>query len=182
MNPRKLVANAIGRERDRAGISLSALALKADIAKSTLSQLEAGKGNPSIETLWAIASALDVPFSFLFENTDPTHRLIRAGEGDLLISESAEFCTLLLDKCPLTNRRDLYRTTLSKGSVRKAKAHPRGTMEHAMICQGKVRIGPLGASEDLSSGDYFTYPADVPHSYEALSDTATLFLVMDSPR
>ena len=50
MNPTELIASAIGRERERAGLSLSALAAKAGLAKSTLSQLEAGKGNPSIET------------------------------------------------------------------------------------------------------------------------------------
>ena len=182
MEPKELIAKAIGRERERAGISLSALATKADIAKSTLSQLEAGKGNPSIETLWAIASALEVPFSFFFENTVASSQLIRAGEGDLLTSDSAEFCALLLDKCPPTNRRDIYRVTLTRGTVRQAKAHPQGMKEHAVVCQGSVRLGPVGASEDINAGDYFSYSADRPHAYEALSERATLLLVMDSPR
>jgi len=180
MKATELVANAIGRERKRAGLSLSALALKADLAKSTLSQLEAGKGNPSIETLWAIASALDIPFSFLFENITTSSQLIRAQEGAEMSSDSSSFSTVLLDKCPPMRRRDLYRINLLHGSVRKADPHPQGTVEHVFICDGLVRIGPAGGTEDIKSGDYFRYPADVAHSYEALSETASILLVMET--
>ncbi len=180
MKPNELVANAIGRERKQAGLSLSALAAKADLAKSTLSQLEAGKGNPSIETLWAIATALEVPFSFLFEGTIKGSQLIRASEGVELSSESSDYSAVLLAKCPPMNRRDLYRLKLSMGSVRKAEPHPQGTVEHAIVCEGMVRLGPSGSTEDINPGDYFRYPADIPHSYEALTDAATVLLVMDS--
>ena len=63
--PLAVIAAALRRERDRAGISQTELARRAGLAKSTLSQLEAGPGNPSIETLWALGVALGVPFSRL---------------------------------------------------------------------------------------------------------------------
>ncbi len=182
MTPNDLIASAIFRERERVGISLSALAAKAGLAKSTISQLEAGNGNPSIETLWAIASALDVPFSFLFENTAPQSQLIRAREGDQLSSEQSAFSAVMLAKCAPTSRRDLYRVNLTKESARAAEPHPAGTIEHAIVCEGSVRLGPKGGREDLGQGDYYRYPADVPHSYEAVSDKATLLLVMESTR
>ena len=60
-------------------MSLSELARKAGIAKSTLSQLEAGSGNPSIETLWALCVALDIPFSRLIEEKRAAVTVIRHG-------------------------------------------------------------------------------------------------------
>ena len=180
MKPKELVASAIGRERERAGLSLSALALKADLAKSTLSQLEAGKGNPSIETLWSIASALEIPFSFLFESTTTDFQLIRKKEGNELPSDSAAFSTVLLDKCPPMKRRDLYRIDLVEGAEREAQAHPRDTIEHAFVCDGVVIVGPCGNTQELNSGDYFRYRADQVHSYRALTATATLLLVMET--
>ena len=57
------IAAALRRERARAGVSLTELARRAGIAKSTLSQLESGSGNPSVETLWALGTALGVPFA-----------------------------------------------------------------------------------------------------------------------
>ncbi|SUE06877.1 Helix-turn-helix [Pantoea agglomerans] len=48
--PISIIASALVRERQRAGLSLAEVARRAGIAKSTLSQLEAGNGNPGIET------------------------------------------------------------------------------------------------------------------------------------
>jgi len=180
MKPTDLIASAIRREREAAGVSLSALAAKAGLAKSTLSQLETGKGNPSIETLWALASALQIPFSFLFEDASSHSQLIRVDEGVKLTSVSSDFATVLLDKCPPGRRRDLYRIAVQRGSVRNSEPHPRGTVEHVIVITGSVRLGPSEATVDLSPGDYFRYPADVAHSYKALSDKAIFLLAIES--
>ena len=49
--PLELIAASLRRERRRTGLSLTEVARRAGIAKSTLSQLESGTGNPSLETL-----------------------------------------------------------------------------------------------------------------------------------
>jgi transcriptional regulator with XRE-family HTH domain len=66
--PIEIVAKSLQRERQKAGLSLAEVARRAGIAKSTLSQLEAGQGNPSLETLWALCVALDIPFAKLMES------------------------------------------------------------------------------------------------------------------
>ncbi|MGH2602889.1 MAG: helix-turn-helix domain-containing protein, partial [Dehalococcoidia bacterium] len=79
--PLDVIAQSLQRERSRTGLSLSEVAKRAGIAKSTLSQLESGSGNPSVETLWALGVALDVPFSRLVDPPAPLVRIVRAGEG-----------------------------------------------------------------------------------------------------
>lgn len=182
MTPTELVASAIERERTRAGLSLSGLAAKAGLAKSTLSQLESGRGNPSIETLWAIATALEVPFSYLFETAMPEVTLVRAREGAHVTSQISAFSAVLLADCPPGIRRDLYRLDLQANSRRQAEPHPKGTVEHAFVSSGRVRLGPTRSTEDIGPGDYYRYPADVAHSYESLTETAIMLLVMESPR
>lgn len=181
VTPSTLIARAIQRERAKRGISLSALAQQAGLAKSTLSQLESGQGNPSIETLWAIAEVLGVPFSHLFELPVNEVKLVRASDGEEVASEAADFQTIVLDKCPPNRCRDLYRATVTQGDVRHAEAHPAGTVEHVFVISGQVRIGPEEASEDLGRGDYYRFPGDVPHFYEALTETALLVVIMESP-
>lgn len=44
--PISVIARSLVRERQRTGLSLAEIARRAGIAKSTLSQLEAGNGNP----------------------------------------------------------------------------------------------------------------------------------------
>ena len=70
-SPMDRLAHALRRERERRGLSLSETAKRAGIGKSTLSQLEGGSGNPSVETLWALATALDVQLSQLLDPDRP---------------------------------------------------------------------------------------------------------------
>ena len=77
--PIELIAAALRRERRRTGLSLTEVARRAGIAKSTLSQLESGTGNPSLETLWAICVALDAPFSRLLDPPRPPSAPRRPG-------------------------------------------------------------------------------------------------------
>src|SRR5437763_14041072 len=94
--PLEIIAASLRRERTRTGLSLAELARRAGLAKSTLSQLESGTGNPSIETLWSLGVALGVPFSRLVEPAVAPVRVIRAGEGPRLRADRADFVATLL--------------------------------------------------------------------------------------
>jgi transcriptional regulator with XRE-family HTH domain len=177
--PLDVIAASLRRERERHGISLTELARRANLAKSTLSQLEAGIGNPSIETVWALAVALDVPFSRLVDPPQEPVQVIRAGEGNFMRSEHAPFAAVLLSACPPGARRDLHVMTAEPGAARDAHAHIRGTTEHVVIATGRWRAGPAGAEVELGPGDYARFPGDLAHSYEALEPGSSAVLVME---
>ncbi|MCW7945554.1 DNA-binding protein [Streptomyces hygroscopicus] len=176
--PLDWIAAALRRERTRAGLSLSELAKRAGIAKSTLSQLEAASGNPGMETLWALGVALGVPFSALVEPPAPAVQVIRAGEGPAVHSEQSSYLATLLSASPPGARRDIYRVRLEPGSVRASDAHIPGTMEHLVVSAGRVLAGPRGEEEELAPGDYMAFRGDVPHSYEALAPGTAFVLIM----
>lgn len=173
--PLKIIAAAIRRERERASISLSELAKRAGLAKSTLSQLESGTGNPSVETLWAIGVALGVPFSRLVDPPRPAVTVLRSGEGPVIASEVSSYTATLLAACPPGARRDLYVLRAEPGDARHSQPHNPGTIEHFWLGTGRVRIGPADEPVELWPGDYVTYPGDIPHVFEALApDTVGL--------
>src|SRR5207302_3315821 len=116
--PLDVIAVALRRERDRAGLTLTELARRARIAKSTLSQLEAGSGNPSVETLWALGVALDVPFSRLVEPAAAAVQVIRAGGGPVVVSDRSNYAVTLLSSCPPGARRDVYLIRAEPGEPR----------------------------------------------------------------
>jgi transcriptional regulator with XRE-family HTH domain len=177
--PLDVIAAALRRERERAGLSLSEVAKRAGIAKSTLSQLESGAGNPSIETLWALGVALEVPFSRLVDPPTPQVHVVRAGEGPAVSSEQAHFIGTLLASSPASARRDIYTIRLEPGAPRKAEAHIPGTVEHMTVAAGRIRTGPAEEPIELGPGDYARFPGDVAHVYEALEPGAWAVLVME---
>lgn len=179
--PLLTIAAALRRERERAGLSLTELARRAGIAKSTLSQLESGTGNPSVETLWALGVALGVPFSRLVEPPTATVRVIRAGQGPRIRSEHADFTGTLLAAGSAHARRDLYVLELEPGAVRMADPHTPRSVEHIVVGAGRLRVGPESELVELGPGDYATFPGDTPHRYEALAPGTFAVLVMEHP-
>ncbi len=177
--PLEVIAFSLRRERERTGLSLSELAKRAGIAKSTLSQLESASGNPSVETLWALSTALDVPFSRLVEPSRPKVQVIRAGEGPAVHSERADYVATLLASSPPNARRDIYLITAEPGSARESDPHMPGVVEHVVLCSGRARVGLTGEPIELAPGDYMAYPADLEHVFEALEPGTAAVMVSE---
>ena len=177
--PLDVIAASLQRERRRTGLSLAEVARQAGIAKSTLSQLESGHGNPSVETLWALGVALDVPFSRLVDPPRPTTRLIRAGEGAAVFAERADYVATVLASSPPNARRDIYQITAQPGEARESEPHMPGVVEHVVIGAGAALVGPLDAPEELHPGDYLSYPGDEPHIFRALKKNTVAVLVSE---
>jgi transcriptional regulator with XRE-family HTH domain len=78
----EVIAANLHRLRTARRMSLATLAARADVAKATLANLEQGRGNPTIETLWLLALGLGVAFSDLLEDQrETTSVVVRAQQG-----------------------------------------------------------------------------------------------------
>jgi len=177
--PISMIAKSLVRERQRTGLSLAEIARRAGIAKSTLSQLEAGNGNPSLETLWSLCVALDIPFARLLEPQEQKTQVIRRGEGTKVVAEQAHYQAILLAACPPGARRDIYLLLTQPGADRISQPHPPGSVEHIIVTQGKALVGLTEAPEELGEGDYICYPADQAHIFKALEPDTQAILVSE---
>ncbi len=173
------ISHALRRERDRAGLSVSELARRAGVGKATVSQLESGRANPSVETLWAIATALDVPFAVFVAEPDEAPTLIRARDGSGIRASDAPYEALLLAAGAPQSRSDLYLLRAEPGSPRSSQPHSPGTTEHVVIVTGSALVGPTDAPVELGPGDYLRYRGDAPHVFEARRPGTTAVLVSE---
>ncbi|MGK2320019.1 helix-turn-helix domain-containing protein [Gordonia rhizosphera NBRC 16068] len=179
-NPKALVAAALKRERTRAGLSIGELARRAGIGKSTLSQLESGEGNPSVETLWALSTALGVQFSALLDAPSHPVEVIRLGDGPLIPAADADYAATLLSTARPGTRRDIYIIQAEPGKARVSAPHARGVVEHVVISAGRARLGPTDAAVELGPGDYISYAGDIEHVFAALEPGTVAVLVSES--
>jgi transcriptional regulator with XRE-family HTH domain len=77
------LAARLREERRKRGLSLRALAAAARLSTTTVHQVETGRGSPSLATLQALSSVLDVPLGSLFEGGELAGAaavLVRAAE------------------------------------------------------------------------------------------------------
>ena len=92
MNEQSIGKN-VREARVQAGLTLTRVAAKAELTKSTLSKIETGQISPPISTLIRIARAMDAPIVDFFaeENREPTYVLTRKGEGQMVIQNGSQF-------------------------------------------------------------------------------------------
>lgn len=176
---RARIAATVAEMRARSGRSLADVAATAGIGKSTLHAIESGEANPGIETLWALARALEVPFGSLLEPPAPSVRVVRAGQGPRVDSEDAGMQARLLATTGHGVRTEVYALVLTPAGTREASAHLPGTTEHLLVTRGRLRVGPTPGVVDLDVGDFASFPGDVAHRYEGLEDATEAVLIIE---
>ncbi len=175
-----LLAQSVRAHRESRGLSLGALAAKADISKTSLSKIEAGQGNPSLDVLCRIASALNVPVGTLFgEESRSQLQVIRHDEGHVVTSESGLSVRSILT-VGSNHRTEIYEMLLPAQRAYYSLAHLSGTQEFIICIEGDLSLGPEGQEVSLQPGDSVWFSADLPHSYTSTSG-ARAFLVMKYP-
>jgi XRE family transcriptional regulator, regulator of sulfur utilization len=186
------LAENIHRLRVQRGLSLSALAREAQVSKSTLSKLERRQANPSMDTLWSLAEALNVPFGSLFV-TDGQHpmievlrrdqaaKVVRDGRGAFL-SRNTKLDSRFIVRHMLSRHTrgelEVYAVDITANTEREASAHSKGVIEHAFAVAGRVEIRVGDVVEELGEGDRMSFLADRPHVYRALDERAARLLVL----
>jgi transcriptional regulator with XRE-family HTH domain len=176
------VVNTIGsnlrRLRTERRLSLAELAARSRVAKATLANLEQGRGNPTIETLWACALGLDVAFSDLLEQSDePATELVRADEGIHVVSGALDL--RLLDRLHRGGLTEVFEFTLD--GDHDGLPHGPGIVECVLVTSGRMRAGPADEPVELSPRDFVRYPADRAHVYNAVDGRCTGILLVDYP-
>ncbi|MFI6577837.1 helix-turn-helix domain-containing protein [Nocardiopsis sp. NPDC050513] len=176
----ELVARNVHMLREQRGLSLAGLARRAGIAKQTISKLELGTGNPTVDTLYALAQALEVPLTRLLSTQS---QLVMVQRGDeARWNEEGAVSSRELDHIYGSGVIENYVLRVAAGGERVFPPHPPGTLEHLYVISGRVQVGPADAPLELGEGDFARYPGDRTHVYRSLGGPCTLHLVASVPR
>ena len=117
--------------REERGMSLSALAAAAGIGKATLSELEGGRRNPTLDTVYAVAGPLGVPLVAL---------VAEAGDSDALSDDALTAVRLHLLTEP-DRTTEVYLVRVRPGAERSSPAHAAGAVEQLVVLSGEGRLG-----------------------------------------
>jgi transcriptional regulator with XRE-family HTH domain len=181
----RAVGANVARHRLRSGLALEAVAARSGIRAELLEKLETGKAVPSLRAVWHLATALEVPFGALLENTilgeasNPDFRIQRRDRGRVITDAAGEFRSrvLFLEGDPRTP--EVYEMTLAPGCREDAMAHARDTYEHIVVVGGSLVVRSGDKEARLERGDTLFFRADQPHSYQNPGDEpAIAHLVM----
>lgn len=179
MSSAQTLARNVRRLRLERQLSLGELARQARVAKQTLANLESGNGNPTVDTMVAVARALGVGPTWLLAEWGSPVVVHRA--RDATWAEHADTRRRRLDQ--------IFGTGDVTAEVVELRARhtpvapmPPGSLLHAYVLKGRVLAGTVDDEHRLSAGDFIRFPGDVPHLLGAAMGTASVHLVVTIPR
>lgn len=158
-----MIGQQIKKFRLSRGLRASDLARRADVSKSLISQIERGNANPSIDTIRAIASTLEIPlFALFLEENGPQSALVRKNERVTLKLPGSDAMRELLT--PDLNR-DMVLILSRIGPRGKSSPEPvshKGE-ECTFVLRGKLEQRLGDETYLLEAGDTFYFDARIPH-------------------
>lgn len=175
-----VVGQNIKRLRTRRNLSLEGLAKLSGVSRAMLGQIELGRSVPTINIVWKIATAFEVPFSTLIAAPDAKRIwTLAAKDSKILTSGSGAFSSRALFPFNEEHRTEFYELRLTPGGSEAADAHAPGTTENLVVVRGALEIEVGNEIRKLAPGDAILFQADQPHTYRNPSKAETLaYLVM----
>jgi transcriptional regulator with XRE-family HTH domain len=180
----EVIAANLRRLRSARRMSLATLAARADVAKATLANLEQGRGNPTIETLWSLALGLGVAFSDLLEDRNETTTVVvRAQQGARVHGSTpgGKLNLRLLDRVERGGLVEVFDMFLPARTEHVGRPHGSGVVERVFVHEGTITVGPVSDPLTLSLGDYARYSGDGPHVYRSADTDCHGILLVGYP-
>lgn len=176
-----VIGRNVRKERHERKLSLDELSLASGVSKATLSQIEAGKVNPTVATLWKIAQSIHVDLHALVMGESEKIREFSVSRGnDLPLLASAPGVEIrVLSPISFAEDTELYLLNMTPGAVLESEAHAPGCMEILAVASGSFKVTAGKRSTVLEAGDVLTYQCDVPHRIEnAADDSSQLYMTV----
>jgi transcriptional regulator with XRE-family HTH domain len=157
------LAKNIRSLRQQRGATQGQLAKLAGVPRATWGHLESGAGNPTLEVLHKVATALQVSLEELLAAPRasarhyPKQSLLQKQRGTVLVRK------LLPDPLP---GMEFDRMELPPGARMTGVPHTPGTREYLCCESGNIVLVASGERFTLQQGDVVAFRGDQRHSYE----------------
>ena len=157
------LARNVAALRHTRGLTQQDLAAAAGVPRSTITSLESGTGNPSLQSLLKVAQALAAPLAELLAAPRAAVRLWRAAEFTAQYKGRDVVVRSLVPE-PVPNEQ-MELMTLGVGAVMAGTPHLPATREYFTCLEGQATLVVAGELHVLDPGDTLAFPGHLPHSY-----------------
>ena len=175
--------------RERRGLTQAGLSRLCGLPRSTVAQLEAGSGNPTLVVLSRMAAALQLSIEELLSAPHASCQVFPKGSLPTTArgkDGAARVQKILPDPIP---GMEIDRLELQPGARMTGVPHRPGTREYLACERGRITLWAGGERFDLSPGDVAAFHGDQAHSYHNEGSVAavgfsvvTLSPVLGAPR
>lgn len=166
--------------RRKRGLSTGELAARAHVTSGFISQLEHDKTSPSLATLQRVATALQVPLTYLLLDEDLRPQVVRKHERQVMPLGQDGLRASLLSPLP-SQHLELVLLDLPRGTVSWPQSRSHEGQECHLVLRGTIRAYYGDESYLLAEGDSVLWDGTVPHRMENVGKGAAQLLIALAP-
>lgn len=169
----------IKRIRKNKKMTIKDVAEKTHLTMSLISQIENDKANPSINSLKAIAKALNVPIVMFFDyNGEMSSPVVKRDERRILKTQSGFTMYLLTRNVKDRNLEFLYNVYEKGGSTGELYTHE--GEECGIVLEGRLEVTIEDQTYILEAGDSISLDSTKPHKCTNVYDGQTIAIWVNS--
>ena len=168
------VGGEVRRWRQTRGLTLAQVGLRSGLNIGYLSQIENGKAVPSLDALAAIAGAIDVPIAWLFLDSAPAPRVVRAAGRPRVDGPQGGY----FEEVDGGTARDVRILEVVVPPGGSTGVHSHTGDEHHVILAGRWRMTQGDTTIEAGPGDYVAWDPTIPHDVACLGPETGRLLVV----
>lgn len=152
--------------RNNRSLSLDEVSKMTGVSKPMLGQIERGISNPTVTTLWKIATGLKVYFSYFVEEEKQELKVINIEAMTPVLEEENKMKLYQIYPFDVNNGFEIFTIELDSGCSHHSLPHTEGVEEYVIVTEGEIEIGIDGANFSLKKGCSIKFMSNVPHQYD----------------
>ncbi|MBK0422017.1 helix-turn-helix transcriptional regulator [Leucobacter sp. CSA2] len=157
------------------------MAERSGLSKQTIVDIEAGRANPTIETLETLSEGLGVSVRALVSEMGNE---VMFQSGELVHWQELGYAAVRsLDQ--VYGSGYVYNAVLRLEAARGAarpRSGARGVLRHCYVLEGRVELGPEGRTIEAGERDFVRFPGEGAHLFRAITPQALVFVVTTTPQ
>lgn len=160
--------------RERKGYTLKEVAAKAAVSESLVSQIERNKVSPSVDTLLAVADALEIDYEYLFRDHRQKKRvaIVRADQRQRMVRNTFSLQQLsVLDEIPGEHSIEAFLLEIAPGGEKGDPEYGHAGREFGIVLEGSAQLDYGYETYELNRGDTVSFQSDIPHLFKNSGET-----------
>lgn len=166
INLNAIIASNLKRLRTERNLSLSKLSALSGVSKVMLGQIEHGESNPTINTVWKIATGLNVPYTSIIDEPKSDTTLIKKDDIIKQMSEDGHYRIYNYYSTNSHRNFEFFTAELDKESSYYSRGHGDNSEEYILVIQGILTLETANMTYTLNEGDSVRFNASYPHLYK----------------
>jgi XRE family transcriptional regulator, regulator of sulfur utilization len=164
-NIHKNIGENLRNIRRSRGLSLDMTAEATGVSKAMLGQIERCESNPTVTTLWKIASGLQISFSSLMAEKSTVVSFADTNQINPIIENDGKYKVFPLFSYDPRKKFEIFIVEIAPGFQQTSDKHNEGVEEYITAMSGEIEVIIGDQPYRIQEGSALRFAADQSHSY-----------------